>query len=465
VSSLSQTRLKHNGTRCNVSDIAEQQLCNSCGACSVVCPVNAIGYEETVGGRIVPHVDEGRCTSCGLCFSVCPGVHFGKTLSESVPLDPFIGEALGCFVGRAVDEETFLNSQSGGVVTALLLDALQEERIQAAVVVSMKPGKPPKPEALLATTEEQIVAAQKSKYGPIPLLHVLRDVEEQGLSVAVVGLPCHLHGLHNLIDVRPSIREHVIFTVGLICDRIMTMAGRDFLIARSGLGGELRDLRFRDKSEGGWPGSVKVVSMAGQSAVLPAGVRLSIKDAFTPARCRLCFDKLNVFADVTVGDPWGIASADKINGESVAVVRTARGSELLKGAVDCGAVVVRPIQYEEVIEGQKIDQRRRDWRDYREAWRRLGLELPDYYERVAECAPAAAKRGGHYRRQLRRALSLDGFRSREALLRHVERSLFLRRWRRRLLLPIRVARGIIRRTTGSVRSSAASLGARIKGST
>ena len=431
-------------TKSNVSDIVEQQLCNSCGACALVCPVNAISYGETVAGRVVPRVDEDRCTSCGLCLSVCPGVHFGKSLSERVPSDPFIGTALGCFVGRAVDEETFLNSQSGGVVSSLLIHALREKLIQVAVVTVMKPGKPSKPEVVLATTEEQILAAQKSKYSPVPLLSVLRDVEKQGLSVAIVGLPCHLHGLHNLFDFRFSIKEHVVFTVGLICDRVMTRASVDFLTKRSGKNDEVSFLHFRDKSAGGYPGSVRVTSSNGDSVVLPAHERMRIKDAFTPARCRLCFDKLNVFADITVGDPWGITSADKKNGESVVIYRTPTGGDLVRDAIEHHVVTLRNIDYNEVVKGQHITQRRLDWRGYCEAWRSLGYKLPDYYARVAEHTPGTSGRG-HYARNLRRSLSLDWFRSREQLIRHIGRQLLLQEWKRRLLYPVRLARGMLRR--------------------
>ncbi|MFW6126410.1 MAG: Coenzyme F420 hydrogenase/dehydrogenase, beta subunit C-terminal domain [Chloroflexota bacterium] len=359
-------------------------------------------------------------------------------------------------MGRATDDAVYTASQSGGVVTALLLHALRQKLVEGAVVTVTRPGRPPMVEPTIATTEQGIIDGQRSKYLPVPLLKVLKDVEARQLTVAVVGLPCHLHGLYNLVDARPVLDRLIPIRIGLVCDRVMTMAGRDFLISCSGLDGELRDLRFRDKLEGGWPGNVKAVSADGQSVVLPARARMSIKDAFTPARCRLCFDKLNIFADLTAGDPWGIASADKVNGESVVVARTLAGSEFLKEAVNRGALLVRPIQYDEVVEGQKIEQRRREWRGYCEAWRGMGLELPEYHARVAAHTPQQGGKGT-YLRGLQRALALDQFQSREQLLWYVERSLVRRGRRRRLLLPIRLARGMIRRAHRGLRRGVPSL--------
>lgn len=428
----------------DVRAVARDYLCNTCGACSSVCPTDAVSYRESVGGYLFPWVDEYKCKKCGFCLKVCPGVHFGRTLNAQWPSDPFVGEGRECFVGRAAESEIWAGAQSGGVVTALLVHALRHKILQGATVTAMTPGRPPKVGPIVATTEQEVMAARKSKYVPVPLLKALKEVEERNLAVAVVGLPCHLHGLQNLLDVRPELEKLVPLRIGLICDRIMTMVGMGFLAAHSGLEGELRELRFRDKLEGGWPGNVKVISTAGRSAVVSSRVRLGIKELFTPVRCRLCFDKMNVFADITVGDPWGIPSADMVNGECVVITRTCAGSELVKAAIDHAAVVLRPIRYEEVIKGQKIEERRRDWKGYCEAWEALGGKLPDYYTRLADYTSGLTKKS-NYMRYLRASVLLDRFRSREELLRYIGRRLFLQECRRWLFFPVRLARGVLRR--------------------
>jgi len=442
------------GLKNTVASVASQYLCNSCGACATACPVDAISYRESIGGYLFPQIDRDKCIECGMCLEVCPGIHFGKALSATYPPDPFIGPLRECLVGRATDDDIYRSSQSGGVVTALLLHALRQGIIQGAIVITSIASQPPRFEPIIATTEQQIKSAQRSKYVPIPVLKTLKKVEQQELTVAFVGLPCHIHGLYNLFDIKPKLKKLVPLKIGLICDRTMTLASVDYLVRRSGLTQEPCDLYFRDKQESGWPGCVKISSVSGRAVVFPDTVRKNIKDYFTPARCRLCFDKLNVFADLTVGDPWGIASADKVNGESIVTVRTSDGEELLKGAIDHGAILARPVQCHEVVKGQRIDQRRRDWKEYCKAWRSFGYELPNYYEKVTKYIPESTYRGNRYIRQLKHSLSLDKFRSREELLRYVEHRLFVKALNRWFFFPIRVMRGLFRRIRRRVRTSA-----------
>jgi len=47
--------------------LVDEGLCDACGTCAGVCPVNAV-IIEAVGVRI----DEGACTGCGACVAVCP---------------------------------------------------------------------------------------------------------------------------------------------------------------------------------------------------------------------------------------------------------------------------------------------------------------------------------------------------------------------------------------------------------
>jgi len=78
---------------------------------------------------------------------------------------------------------------------------------------------------------------------------------------------------------------------------------------------------------------------------------------------------MNVFSDISLGDPHGLEDIDRTRGETVVVARTHTGSKILQDAISAKAVELRPVDYEEVVAGQRILQKRAEWRGYYMAWR------------------------------------------------------------------------------------------------
>lgn len=433
-----------------VSDIAESKLCCSCGACAWACPEKAISYVETVGGYLLPKIDLAGCTKCGVCTSICPGAGFVPALANHLPRDPFTGIALQTYVGKATDEDLYANSQSGGIVSALLVHALKAGEIAGAVTVVMVAGNPPRPMVKLARTPEEFRDTQKSKYCPVPLLSILSEVEKQEHPIAFVGVGCQVHGLYNLCEQFPRLKGKIAFTIGLICDRTMTYGAIDYLLKKARV--PLEDstvLHFRDKMCGGYPGNVNVVCSDGVSVSLPSSIRQGMKDFFAPARCRICFDKMNVLADITAGDPWGITDVDRVRGESVAVIRTKAGRCIFQSALNDGALAAREIDYQQVLAGQGIESKRADWRGYVEAWNELGRPLPSFYEQVREYS-GPRHRNGSYQSHLRHALALDQYPSREALVAAAEKKLLFQKTKRKATLPLRAMKRLLGRISKNV---------------
>jgi coenzyme F420 hydrogenase subunit beta len=419
----------------NISEIVGRKLCATCGACFAVCKAGAIEYEETMGGYYFPVIDGDRCVECGLCFAVCPGIAFGRSLMETMPSDPFAGRALEAFVGRATDRKMYENSQSGGVVSALLAYVLESGLADAAVTVGMDWGAPPRPKVLLAKSVDDIISAQKSKYCPVPTLSVLREVPSPERKIAFVGTPCQVHGLLNIAEKVPDLKKQIVLIVGLVCDRVMTYAALDFLVSKAKLTGREAILEFRDKSCGGYPGKVHIRTPDDRHVVMPASARTRLKDLFTPARCRICFDKMNVFSDIVVGDPHGVENVDRKQGESIAVLRTARGRTVFREALESNVLAARETPYQAILAGQRIDLKRIQWQGYVCAWKRTGNALPNYCERVAPGAGGDAS--GPYRDNLNHSLSLDGFSSRAELFRSIDRRLLRQEVLGMLLRPLK----------------------------
>lgn len=188
-----------------IASVVENKLCNSCGACFAACPTEAIAFCETVGGHLFPDISDEKCISCGRCYLVCPGKGLEKTSAEKLPQDPFEGGILQAYVGRANDDAIFKNSQSGGIVTALVADLLERGEIDGALVAVMKRGPQSCGAPVIVHSLKELPKTQKSKYIPIPLLKEIPDILKEDGSYAFVGLPCHMHGLHNLYELYPDL--------------------------------------------------------------------------------------------------------------------------------------------------------------------------------------------------------------------------------------------------------------------
>ena len=45
--------------------------CCGCGACSCICPQQAISMRADESGFVFPVIDEDKCVQCGLCTETC----------------------------------------------------------------------------------------------------------------------------------------------------------------------------------------------------------------------------------------------------------------------------------------------------------------------------------------------------------------------------------------------------------
>lgn len=397
----------------NISIVVENYMCNSCGACYSSCKSGAIDYQETVGGYIFPKIDKNTCTDCGICLKVCPGLCFGESLRESLPSDHYRGNVEGCFVGKATDPAIFENSQSGGIVSAIISYLFKTSKIDVAILAVMKKEIPPRGDVLIIRSEKEIALTQKSKYTPIPILKALKEIVKTNDRFAIVGLSCHIHGLFNYLDLFKSLKNSCILKIGLVCDRVLTTVALDFLICNHSKIENATNIVFRDKNKPCYPGNIVICSDDGDEIVLPPKHRMALKEFFTPARCRICFDKMNVFSDITVCDPHGIQGVDRIRGESAIIVRTRIGEGVIACARKDGDVILRDVQPEEIFEGQNIDRKRKYWTQFISSWNRFIGVTPDYGRLETNISPSTNRKAD---KLLKRSLVLNKFKDRKKLI-------------------------------------------------
>ena len=342
------------GSGKTIEGVVKSNLCTGCGTCVGICPEDALEMMiDHCKGIYTPQVDKGRCSECGLCLEVCPGhsVDFrGLNLDffGKEPEDILLGNYLKCYIGHATNYKIRYNSASGGLVTALLLFALEEGMIDGALVTKMSEDNPLEPQPFIATTREEIILAAKSKYCPVPANVALKEILKKEGKFAIVGLPCHIQGIRKAELVNKKLKEKVILHLGLFCSSPMTFKGTDFVLQKYRLTKEnIARLDYRGE---GWPGYMTIQFKDGAEKLIPRseyGIFHSL-GFFTPSRCALCCDQTNELADISLGDAWLPELEEDRIGTSVIICRSKEGENLLQYATSKGKIALWNIEEKKV---------------------------------------------------------------------------------------------------------------------
>jgi coenzyme F420 hydrogenase subunit beta len=246
--------------------------------------------------------------------------------------DPLLGYYRSLRVGQAISVETRQRGSSGGVVTALLTHLLEEGQIKGTVAVTMSKASPWRCEASLLTTVQELEGTAQSKYSMVSLDALLAVARKEEGPFAVVGLPCHVHGLRRLQRLG-SFREKFPLVIGLFCGLNVRPAATDYLIRK--LGFEKEEVSHLEYRGGNWPGGLLVRASDGREGFIPKAQYNYVNLLYIPRRCLVCPDLTNELADISVGDVWLEQYA---GGWSTVIGRSAHGERILTQAALKGVI-------------------------------------------------------------------------------------------------------------------------------
>jgi coenzyme F420 hydrogenase subunit beta len=335
----------------NIQQIIDNALCTGCGGCSGICPANAISIETNTAGYIAANIDFDKCINCEKCYYICPSVNGNTPKMDNV--DIFHGQYIEGYVGYAVDKEIRQKSQSGGIVTALLCYLLDKNEIDGAIMNRFC-NQTKRPEVVF---EDSRIGIQESSGSYYSQSSVVSEVlKHQDKKIAAVVLGCQGESI-NLIRKRFPKTMLPEYLIGLFCAGQHSGNYIDQLIKEAGCNRhEVTKFRFRDKRAGGWPGNIKLDTDR-KSYVLDKKIRHTLKPVYEVHRCLYCFDQMNIFTDVTVGDPWGITNKNEKEGNTVIIARTEKGKVLIENAYRDGIIDVEKLSVDNIIKGQTVDNR------------------------------------------------------------------------------------------------------------
>ena len=373
--------------RRNVAEVDAQGLCLECGTCVGLCPRGNIRQVQDASFRYrIRIVDTGVCESCpGVCLQVCPGHAVDvDALNQQVfghlAEDYLVGNYRYVSLGYAEDAAVRERASSGGIVSALLIQALESGLIEGVFLVRNVPGRPFSPSFDLITDRDGVLAAAGSKYWPAPVGRCLGDILRGPGRYAFVGTPCEIQALRKAEAVYEALKRKIAFRIGLFCGRRATVQGQLFTLRQFGV--DVEDVSEMSYRQGSWPGHLVIRLRDGERLEVPWARQLPgfSGHLFPHPRCVLCHDSVAELADISVGDSLRLEAERREDEFSLVIARTEAGVGALQAAEAAGAIHLRPVDAGAVVHSQKrplLDKRRALWARLRLARAMPGMDVPE----------------------------------------------------------------------------------------
>lgn len=422
----------------NITQITNNALCTACGACTKICPSKAIEIITNTAGYLVASLNEDLCSDCGKCSSVCPSYPDNQLTINCG--DIFHGRCLAGYVGYASDKSIRHNSQSGGIVTALLCYLLDKYEIEGAIVNTFDP-QTRRPKAIFASSRSEIVNASGSYYAQTSVVKTILEHSEKRIAAVVLG--CQAESIKLIRDKFPDINLPK-YTIGLICAGQYSGYMIDDLIEKCGCTDDrILKFRFRDKLSG-WPGDVHITTLT-KDYWLPKEERHMLKIVYELHRCIACFDQMNIFSDIVCGDPWGIINKQRPEGHTVIIARNENGKKLLENAARDGAIVLENLPVDAIMAGQTVDGRHKTkYFSVRDIFREEGWMFPGQennfknivYNNANKKTLSLLVERLHYSRNMYFTTNVENYLRKVQLKKEMMKKKFLRRGIKKMTLSI-----------------------------
>ena len=323
-------------------EVVETNLCTGCAACIMACPRDVLDYdlptyhpvntEETTAFDDCIHGQRG----CDICTKACPRFRVWEVECDEAlfgrarTADEVYGVYRDVLLVRANDEKIFEAGQDGGLVSALLIYGLENQKIDGALVSKVSEERIWDAEPCVVTTREEVLATAGSRYTYAANPLAMKQAEERGLkNLALVGMSCQA-SINGTLSARnvAKYRRRIGLVIGLLCSKSFTYEGAMVGKVQNELGIPLTDVaKVNVKGK-----FILWRTSTGEQVDIP----LKEMHAFTREGCKLCPDFAAEHADISTG---GLGQSD---GWTLTIVRTERGSEWIKELVDAGWITVRP---------------------------------------------------------------------------------------------------------------------------
>jgi coenzyme F420 hydrogenase subunit beta len=261
----------------------------------------------------------------------------------------FTGPLIKTYLAWSTDTKVRYTSASGGVATALLTYLLREGIVDAVLLPKLKFVRGLGSVYGIWTiirSPEDLSKHSGSLYAPVYGLSKILDYALSRFKrIAITAVPCYARAIRRVLESRD--RSGDVFIVGLYCNNTPSMWATKYALRYFDINVEdVESIRFRGC---GWPGYT-IIETKERTIRVPSPVfwDSGFGQYFYGDGCYLCADQANASADLSLADPWTLPHEPikRLGGATLVVVRSERGLNVFKEAVEAGylsAIEVDPV--------------------------------------------------------------------------------------------------------------------------
>ena len=376
-------------------DLLRSGLCVGCGSCAAQTGEHERRMDWGGDGQFKPAGSRlSMARAEAQLARICPSSPWTANEDElaatlfpgALHVDTLVGRYQGAFVGSVAEGQFREQGSSGGMVSWVATELLQRGLVDA--VAHVTPVADPAADKRffryrLSRTPAQLAAGAKSRYYPVELSQVLREIRSTPGRYAVVGIPCFTKAVQLLRRDDPLMCERIRFTLGLFCGHMKSARLLESFAWQLGVDlADVAGVEYRLKNPD------RPASWYTAELRLRDGRRLQ-RDWFHLAEgdwgsgffqnraCNFCDDVVAETADISFGDAWVEPYMQDGRGTNVVLVRSPVLQQLVASAIAEGRLALAPVDADFVRRTQAAGLRhRREGLAYRLTWPHHGRLVP-----------------------------------------------------------------------------------------